>query len=80
VVTDADHASVWSAADAELADLIGETKLFPSTMRCPSRLMRVVAMELFTKLFGDLLLFFTIASTVFVIHGTSAGCHGPNRW
>src|ERR1700739_4286644 len=45
-------------------------KLLPSTMRLPGpRLMRVFAMELFTKLFGDLLLFVYHCFDRIVIHG-----------
>src|SRR6516225_1597010 len=45
-------------------------ELLPSTMRLPSPgLMRVFAMELFTKLFGDLLLFVYHCFDRIVING-----------
>ena len=58
-LTDTDHASgVVGCPTLNVADFIGETKaLAVHHALARPRLMRVFAMELFTKLFGDLLLF-----------------------
>src|SRR6478736_6223777 len=55
-------------------------KLLPSTMRLPGpRLMRVFAMELVTKLFGDLLLFVYHCFDRIVIHGYLSGLSRPEQ-
>src|ERR1700740_2160966 len=74
-LTDTDHASGGVGCPTlNVADFIGETKALPSTMRLPGpRLMRVFAMELFTKLFGDLLLFIYHCFDRIVIHGYLSG-------
>src|SRR3974390_1420497 len=55
-------------------------KLLPSTMRLPSPgLMRVFAMELFTKLFGDLLLFVYHCFDRIVINGYLSGLSRPEQ-
>src|ERR1700720_4074904 len=49
-------------------------------MRLPGpRLMRVLAMELFTKLFGDLLLFVYHCFDRIVIHGYLSGLSRPEQ-
>src|SRR6266550_5420910 len=55
-------------------------KLLPSTMRLPSPgLMRVFAMELFTKLFGRLLLFVYHCFDRIVINGYLSGLSRPEQ-
>src|SRR6516162_9518864 len=55
-------------------------ELLPSTMRLPSPgLMRVFAMELFTKLFGDLLLFVYHCFDRIVINGYLSGLSRPEQ-
>src|ERR1700740_3028962 len=74
-LTDTDHASgVVGCPTLNVADFSARAKLLPSTMSLPGpRLMRVFAMELFTKLFGGLLLFVYHCFDRIVIHGYLSG-------
>src|ERR1700719_1136458 len=80
-LTDADHPSVVvGCATLNVADLTGETKaLAVHHALAQSRLDGVFAMELFTKLFGDLLLFVYHCFDRIVINGYLSGLSRPEQ-